>query len=61
MTCFYDGLSLQGVSDETTQFIAKSRMQSTLRKYKPAWKKGSGWCDSRKVDPFRCPVNYVLV
>ena len=22
---------------------------------------GVCWCDSRKVDPFWCPVNYVLV
>ena len=41
MTCFCERLSLQGVSDEITQLIDKSRMQSTLRKYKSAWKKGS--------------------
>ena len=60
MAGFREGLSLQGVSEETTQLIAKSRRQGTLGNYESAWKKWSGWCDSWKVDPFRCPVNYVL-
>ena len=60
MTGFREGLYLQGVSEETTQLIPKSRTQSTLGNYKSAWKKWFGWCDSWKVDPFRCPVNYAL-
>ena len=60
MAGFRERLSLRGVSEETTQLIPKSRRQGTLRNYKSAWKKWSGWCDSWKVDPFRCPVNYVL-
>ena len=60
MRGFQEGLSLQRVSEETTQLIAKSRRQGTLENYELAWKKCSGWCDSWKVDPFRCPVSYVL-
>ena len=60
MVGFRVGLSPQGVSEETTQLIAKSRRQGSLGNYKSAWKKWSGWCDSWRVDPFQCPVNYVL-
>ena len=60
MPGFLEGLSLQGVYEETTQLIAKSRRPGTLRSYELAWKKWSGWCDSWKADPFRCPVNCVL-
>ena len=60
MAGFREGLSLQGVSEETTQLIGKSRRQSALGNYESTWKKWSGWCDSWKTDPFRCPVNYVL-
>ena len=60
MAGFQERLSLQGVSEEITQLIAKSRRQGTLRNDKSAWKKWFGWCDSWKVDPSRCLVNYVL-
>ena len=60
MAGFREELSLQGVSEETTQLIAKSRRLSALGNYESTWKKWSGWCDSWKIDPFRCPVNYVL-
>ena len=58
MVSVWEG-SLQGVSEETTQLIAKSKRQSTSENYNSSWK-WSGWCDPQKVDPFRCPVNYVL-
>ena len=54
------GLSLQGLSDKATQLITESRRPGTLGNYESAWKKWSSWCDSRKVDPFRCPLNCVL-
>ena len=57
---FRKGLSLPEVTEETTQLIVKSRRQSSLGNYELAWKKWSGSCDSWKVDPFRCPVNYVF-
>ena len=57
---FRKGLSLRKVTEETTQLIVKSRRQSSLGNVESAWKKWSGSCDSWKVDPFRCPVNYVL-
>ena len=40
---FPEGLSLQGVSEETTQLIGRSRRQGTLGNYESAWKKWSGW------------------
>ena len=60
MVGFWEGSSLQRVSEETTQLTVKSRRQSILGNYESAWKKWSGQCDSWKVDPLRCPVNYVL-
>ena len=60
MEGFWLRLSLQEVSAEITQLIANSRRQSTLGNYESARRKRFGWCDSWKVDPFRCTVNYVL-
>ena len=60
MVGFWEGLSPHGVSEETTQLTAKSRRQGILGNYESAWKKWSGWCDSWKVDPFRCPLKYDL-
>ena len=37
MAGFREGLSLQVVSEETTQLITNSRRQSTLRNYEWAW------------------------
>ena len=50
----------QGVYEETTLLIAKSRSQSALRNYELACRKWSGWCDSWKVDSFWCPVIFDL-
>ena len=60
MLGFWEGLSLQGVFEETTQLISNSRRQSTLGNYRSVWKRCYGWCDSWKFDPFRCPVDYIL-
>ena len=60
MAGFRKGLSLQGVPEEKTQLTGTSKRQSTLGYYKSVRKKWSNWCDSWKVDPFRCPVNGVL-
>lgn len=56
MTGFLEELSLQGVSEETTQHIAKSRRESTLGNYVSVWKKWSDLCDSKKVDPLPCEL-----
>ena len=40
------------------EFLRKQ--PSLLGNYESAWKNWSGWCESWNVDPFRCPVNYVL-
>ena len=28
--------------------------------YNSYWKKWSSWCYKKKIDPFRCPINYIL-
>ena len=39
MAGFREGLSLQGISKETTQLISKSRRQGALGNFESAWKK----------------------
>ena len=40
--------------------ISNSRRQSSLSGYESSWKKWSGWCDRRAVNPFRCTLVSIL-
>ena len=55
MAGFWDELSLQRVSEKTTQLIAKTRRQSTSGNYQSAWQKWYDWCNPWK-DPPLCLI-----
>ena len=48
------------VSGGVGHLLANSRKLGTRRGYDSAWKKFSGWCRGRKVDPFQCSVQHIL-
>ena len=59
-----DGLSgyllEKGVFVKAANLISNSRRQSSLSGYESSWKKWSGWCDRRAVNPCRCTSVSIL-
>ena len=49
-----------GISERAAHLIVNSKKQSSPVNYNSSWKKWSSWCYSKQIDPFRCPINYVL-
>lgn len=55
-----DTLEKEGVSKDACKLIVESRKSGTTKNYQYAWKKWVEWCNSRKIDPFSCPISQVL-
>ena len=49
-----------GISERAAHLIVNSKRQSLSVNYNAPWKKWSSWCYRKQIDPFRCPINYVL-
>ena len=47
-------------SENVKSLITSSRSAGTRHNYNSSWKKFSGWCDKRKIDPVQSPVGLVL-
>ena len=48
------------LSENVKTLITSSRSAGTRHNYNSSWKKFSGWCDKRKIDPVQSPVGLVL-
>ena len=59
MDGFREYLFEKGVSVKAA-IISNSRRQSSLSGYESSWKKWSGWCDRRAVNPFRRTLVSIL-
>ncbi len=53
-------LSEEGVSEQSTSLICSSWRGSTTRAYESAWRRWTGWCATRKVDPFSTTLTNIL-
>ena len=60
MNGFREHLFEKGVSVKAANLTSNSRRKSSLSGYKSSWKKWSGWCGRRVVDPFRCTLATIL-
>ena len=60
MVGFRRNLFEKAVSIKVANLISNSRKQSSLSGYESSWKKWSGWCDQRAVDPFRWTLVSIL-
>ena len=49
-----------GISERAVHLIVNSKRQSSSVNCNSSWKKWSSWCYRKQIDPFRCPINYVL-
>ena len=53
-------LTAEGISTEAATLIIQARRSGTRSHYDSSWRKWASWCCSRKVDPIRSSLNYVL-
>ena len=53
-------MASKGISDKGAKFISDSRRGSLISFYKSAWRQWAGWCGKQEVDPFQCPLKFVL-
>ena len=57
---FRKSLASKDISDKAAKLISDSRRESSISSYESAWRQWAGWCGEPKVDPFRCPLKFVL-
>ena len=57
---FRDRIQAEGLSEKATELITASRRPGTRSHYKSAWGKWDSWCGTKQVDPFRCPLNFII-
>ena len=60
LVAFQKSLASKGISDKAAKLISDSRIEISIPSYESTWHQWSGWCGKRKVDPFRCPLKFVL-
>ena len=48
------------ISDTATNLIARAKSRGTRSNYDSAWRKFTGWCSGREINPFSCPLGDVL-
>lgn len=57
---FRKNLANEGISERAAGLITNARRQGSLANYESSWGKWSGWCSKQQIDPFKCPLNFVL-
>ena len=53
-------LQSSGISKSASNLILNARTAGTRSNYNANWEKFSCWCNKQQVDPFKCPLNYVI-
>ena len=50
-----------GIPDTVTEILLSASRQSTRKTYQSAWRRWSGWCVKRKIDPLSAPLTDILL
>ena len=57
---YRETLVKSGISERAAHLVVDSERQRSSVNYNCSWKKWSSWCYSKQIDPFRCPIKYIL-
>ena len=60
MAGFRKNLATRGLLEDASMLISNSRRKGTLSRYESAWRKWTGWCHRRQIDPYRCDLTYII-
>ena len=50
-----------GIPDNVTEILLSASSQSTRETYQSAWRRWSGWCVNKKIDPLSAPLTDILL
>ena len=53
-------LQSTGISKSASNLILNARTAGTRNNYNTNWEKFSCWCGEQQVDPFKCPLRYII-
>ena len=59
--CLWGQYQAMGILDNVTEILVSASRQSTRKTYQSAWRRWSGWCVKRKIDPLSAPLTDILL
>ena len=61
VSCLRGQYQAMGIPDNVTEILLSASRQSTRKTYQSAWRRWSGWCVKRKIDPLSAPLTDILL
>ena len=61
VSCLRGQYQAMGIPDNVTEILLSASRQSTRKTYQSAWRRWSGWCLKRKIDPLSAPLTDILL
>ena len=61
VSCLRGQYQAMGIPDSVTEILLSASRQSTRKTYQSAWRRWSGWCVKRKIDPLSAPLTDILL
>ena len=61
VSCLRGHYQAMGIPDNVTEILLSASRPSTRKTYQSAWRRWSGWCFKRKLDPLSAPLTDILL
>ena len=61
VSCLRGQYQAMGIPDNVTEILLSAYRPSTRKTYQSAWRRWSGWCVKRKLDPLSAPLTDILL
>ena len=61
VSCLRGQYQAMGIPDNVTEILLSASRPSTRKTYQSAWRRWSGWCVKRKIDPLSAPLTDILL
>ena len=61
VSCLRGQHQTMGIPDNVTEILLSTSRPSTRKTYQSAWRRCSGWCVKRKLDPLSVPLTDILL
>ena len=61
VSCLRGQYQAMGIPYNVTEILLSASRQSTRETYQSAWRRWSGWCVKRKIDPLSTPLTDILL
>ena len=61
VSCLREQYQAMGIPDNVTEILLSASRSSTRKTYQSAWRRWSGWCIKRKINPLSAPLTDILL